>query len=89
VVRRHTQYFWSTTAESSNDGIGVGDGARGEYRDDGIYGTESQGADGMRGHGVGVGDVGEVQGWVWVQKDAPGGDDGRVTVGKCEPGVVG
>ena len=43
----------------------------------------------MRGHGVGVGDVCEVQGWVWVQKDAPGGDDGRVTVGKREPGVVG
>ena len=37
----------------------------------------SGGADGMRGDGVGVGDVGEVPGGAWSSGDSAGDDDGR------------
>ena len=65
------------STEPSGDRVGVGDGARGEHGACDVHGTGSGGAHGMRGDGVGVGDVGEVQGVVWGEGDTEGGDDGR------------
>ena len=44
--------------EPSGDRVGVGDGARGEHGACDVHGTGSGGAHGMRGDGVGVGDIG-------------------------------
>ena len=65
------------SSEPSRDGVGVGDGARGEPGAGGVHGAGSGGADGMRGDGVGVGDVGEVPGGAWSSGDSAGDDDGR------------
>ena len=40
------------------------------------HGTGSGGAHGMRGDGVGVGDIDEVQGDAWSPGDTAAGDDG-------------
>ena len=46
--------------QPSRDGVVVSDGARGGTGTDGLDGDDSIGADGMRGDGVGVGDISEV-----------------------------
>ena len=46
------------------------------------------GMHGMRGDGVGVGDVGEVPCGTRVTRDAAGGDDGRGSKGKHDAGLV-
>jgi hypothetical protein len=43
--------------EPSGDRVGVGDGARGEHGACDVHGTGSGGAHGLRGDGVGVGDI--------------------------------
>jgi hypothetical protein len=50
------------STEPSGDRVGVGDGARGEHGACDVHGTGSGGAHGLRGDGVGVGDIGEVPG---------------------------
>ena len=53
-------------------------------------GTASQGvAHGMRGDGVGVGDIGEVPSVAWRTGDAALGYDKYSTCGQCDPSVVG
>ena len=64
------------TGEQGGDGVGVGDGARGGDGACDVHGEGTGGADGMRGDGVGVGDIGEVPGVAWRTGDAAGGDDG-------------
>ena len=48
------------STEPSGDRVDVGHGARGGHGVGEDHGTGSGGADGMRGHGVGVGDIGDV-----------------------------
>jgi hypothetical protein len=43
--------------EPGGDGVGFGDSTRGGSRAGLLYGAGTDGADGMRGDGVGVGDV--------------------------------
>jgi hypothetical protein len=62
--------------ERSGDRVGVGDGARGEHGACDVHGTGSGGAHGLRGDGVGVGDIGEVPGDARSAGDAAGDDDG-------------
>ena len=50
------------------------------------YTGERGGADGMRGDGVGVGDVGEVPGGARGSGHASGGDDGRGARGSMTQG---
>ena len=50
------------SSELSGDRVGVGDGARGEHGACDAHVTDSGGAHGVRGDGVGVGDIGEVPG---------------------------
>jgi hypothetical protein len=64
------------STEPSGDRVGVGDGARGEHGACDALGTGSGGAHGLRGDGVGVGDIGEVPGDAWSAGDAAADDDG-------------
>jgi hypothetical protein len=64
------------TVQRCGDGVSVGDGAwvwTGAWY---IYFDCADGGDGMRGDGVGVGDVGAVPDILGGEGDAAGGDDG-------------
>eukprot|EP00802_Teleaulax_amphioxeia_P027124 Tamp_28379.p4 GENE.Tamp_28379~~Tamp_28379.p4 ORF type:complete len:105 (-),score=2.99 Tamp_28379:501-815(-) len=56
--------------------VDIGDGARVELGFGGVHGAGSSWADGMRGDGVGVGDVGAVSGGAWCSGHSAIGDDG-------------
>jgi hypothetical protein len=73
----------------SGDRVGVGDGARGEHGACDVHGTGSGGAHGLRGDGVGVGDIGEVPGNARSAGDAAGDDDGGGAGRQRDAGVVG
>ena len=83
--------------EPGRDGVGIGDGARGGHGAGGVYGAGPGGADGMRGDGVGVGDVGEVPGGTGIRGTRrvvmTGGERGRersaVSCGRGEMSVAG
>ena len=64
------------STEPSGDRVGVGDGARGEHGACDAHGTDSGGAHGVRGDGVGVGDLGEVPGVAQRAGGTAGDDDG-------------
>jgi hypothetical protein len=57
--------------------VGVCDATRGEHGACDVHREGSDGADGLRGDGVGVGDVCEVCGDAWGPGDTTGGADGR------------
>ena len=64
-----------TTAEPCGHGVDVGDGA---WIRDGsldVHGEGAGGSDGMRGDGVGVGDVGAMPDWAGGTGHPTGGDD--------------
>jgi hypothetical protein len=77
------------STEPSGDRVGVGDGARGEHGACDVHGTGSGGAHGMRGDGVGVGDIGEVPGHARSAGDAAGDNDGGGAGRQRDAGVVG
>jgi len=77
------------SSEPSGDRLGVGDGARGGHGACEEHGTGSSGAHGMRSDGMGVGDIGEVQGDSQSPGDAAGGDDGGGAGREQDAGVVG
>ena len=77
------------STEPSGHRVGVGDGARGEHGACDVHGTGSGGAHGMRGDGVGVGDIGQVPGDARSVVDAAGDDDGFWSRRKRDAGVVG
>ncbi len=77
------------STEPSGDRVGVGDGAWGEHGACDAHGTGSGGAHGMRGDGVGVGDIGEVPGDARSAGDAAGDDDGGGAWRQLDAGVVG
>ena len=59
------------STEPGGDRVGVGDGARGEHGACDVHGTGSGGAHGMRGDGVGVGDISPMSYWDSVSSIAP------------------
>jgi hypothetical protein len=77
------------STEPSGDRVGVGDGARGEHGACDVHGTGSGGAHGLRGDGVGVGDIGEVPGHARSAGDAAADDDGGSTGRQRDAGVFG
>jgi hypothetical protein len=77
------------STEPSGDRVGVGDGARGEHGACDVHGTGSGGAHGLRGDGVGVGDIGEVPGHARSARDTAADDDGRTQGRERDAGVVG
>jgi hypothetical protein len=77
------------TGQCSRDRVSVGDGTRGRAGAAGAYRSCEDRRDGMRGDGVGVGDVGAVPGVLWVEGDATGGDDGGRAVRERQRHVLG
>jgi hypothetical protein len=77
------------STEPSGDRVGVGDGARGEHGACDVHGTGSGGAHGLRGDGVGVGDIGEVPGHARSAGHAADDDDGCRARRTRYSGVVG
>jgi hypothetical protein len=77
------------STEPSGDRVGVGDGARGEHGACDVLGTSSGGAHGLRGDGVGVGDIGEVPGDARSSGDTADHDDGWAAGRQRDAGVVG
>ena len=63
VLGQHGELERGPWREPCRDGVGVGDGARVDHGSGGCFGARTRRADGMRGDGVGVGDVGAVPGW--------------------------
>ena len=72
------------TGECAGDGIGELDGAGGRLRPYGVHGRDDGGSDGVRGHGVGVGDVGPVSGRIGDRQLSKSVGDGgrRIRVGE-------
>jgi len=64
------------TIQRCGDGVSVCDGTRGRAWVCVVFSGGADGGDGMRGDGVGVGDVGAVPDILWGEGDAAGGDDG-------------
>ena len=77
------------TAEPSGDRVGVGDDTRGKYGACDLHRAGTGGAHGMRGDGVGVGDIGEVPGDEWRSGDTASCDDGRGAGRERDSGMVG
>jgi hypothetical protein len=76
------------TGQCSRDGVSVGDGTRGRAGAAGAYRSCEDRRDGMRGDGVGVGDVGAVPAVVWSEGDTVGGDYGGRAVRERQPHVL-
>jgi hypothetical protein len=79
--------------EPCGDGVGVGDGARVEPGGGSLHGDGTRRTHGMRGDGLGVGDVGAVPGGAWCTGHTASDDDcgrsdrehvGRVLCGGSE-----
>jgi hypothetical protein len=85
--RDRDQRDW--TGQCSRDGVSVGDGTRGRTWVAGAYRSCEDRRDGMRGDGVGVGDVGALPDILWGKWDAAGGDDGGRAVRERQRHVLG
>jgi hypothetical protein len=77
-----------TSIESSRVRLDVCDGAWGGAGHSATHCGGSSGAHGMRGHRMGVGDVGEVSCELWGVWYPSSSDDSRITRRKQEPGLV-
>jgi len=77
------------TAEPSGDRVCVSHYTRGEHGACDVHGEGTGGAHGMRGDGVGVGDIDEVPGYAWRSGDTASGDDGRGAGRERDAGIVG
>jgi hypothetical protein len=68
VLCRLGEFERYARVEPGGDGISVGDGPRVELGAGGVHGAGKARADGMRGDGVGVGDVGALPGGAWCSR---------------------
>ena len=75
-------------SQRCRDRIGVCDGARGKHGACIVHWQGAGGAHRVRGDGVGVGDVGEVQGITWRSRDEAGGDDSWSARRERDAGMV-
>jgi hypothetical protein len=75
--------------QCSRDGVSMGDGTRGRAGAAGAYRSCEDRRDGMRGDGVGVGDVGAVPDILGGHRDAAGGDDNGRAVRERQRHVLG
>jgi hypothetical protein len=89
MVGRHGGAEQDAWAEPSGDGVGVSHGARIEHGACKLHRKGWGGADGLRGDGLGVGDISEVSGGFWGSGHTSGGDDGRGAGRERHGGMVG
>jgi hypothetical protein len=76
-------------SEPRRHGIGVDDGTRIGHGYGGVYSAGEGGAHGMRGDGLGIGDIDAVPCWAWGRRDTADGDDGRGAGRERDARVVG
>jgi hypothetical protein len=88
MVGRHGGSEQDAWAEPSGDRVGVSHGARIEHGAWQPHIDHSGGADGLRGDGMGVGDVSEVRVDEWGSGHTSRGDDGRGAGRERDTGVV-
>jgi len=88
VVGGHCRTEQDAASEPCRDRVGVDDGTRVEHGRGGVYSEREGGTHGMRGDGLGVGDVGAVSCWAWRRRNTSGGDDGRGAGWERQPDVV-
>jgi hypothetical protein len=89
LVRGRDRHERDGTGQCSRDGVSVGDGTRGRAGAAGVYRSCEDRRDGMRGDGVGVGDVDAVLGILGNKGDAAGGDDSGRAVRERQRHVLG
>jgi hypothetical protein len=77
------------TIQQRRNWVSVGDGTRGRAWACFVYSGGADGGDGMRGDGVGVGDVGAVPDILWGEGDAAGGVYGGRAVRERQRHVLG
>ena len=79
MVGRRARAERDASTEPCGDRVGVGDGTRGEHGACDLHGTGSERADGLRGDGVGVGDISAVPGdaWGWGNQESFDHFDGK------------
>ena len=80
ILNRCWRNQFISPMEQCIDGIRSGNHVGCGHRTCDVHGASSGGADGMRGDGVGVGDIGTVPGDAGRSGDAAGGDDSRRTI---------
>ena len=88
LVDGHGGTEHGASKQPGGHGLGIGDGAWGKHGAGGVHGQGSGGADGMRGDGVGVGDIDEVHGGTRSSGHTTGGDDGRGARCERDAGLV-
>ena len=88
MVGGHGRGKRDAATERSGDGIGIDDGTRIGDGSRGVHGTGTGGADGMRGDGVGVGDIGAVHGGAWILGDSTLGGDYRGAIGERDGSIL-
>jgi hypothetical protein len=89
MVGRYGSAEKDAWAEPSGDRVGVSHGAWIEHGAYELHREGSGGADGLRGDGMGVGDISEVSGDAWGSGNTRGGDDGRGAGRERDTGMVG
>jgi hypothetical protein len=89
LVGRHGSAEQDAWAEPSGDRVGVSHGTRNACRACELHSDGSGCADGLRGDGMGVGDISEVSGVAWGSGHTSGGDDGRGAGIERDTGMVG
>ena len=87
VLDGRVEFELGIEEQRCKDGVDVGDGAWVRARI--LDGDRSGGSDGMRGDGVGVGDVGTVPGGTWIPGDASFDIDVMQSRGQHVGGVLG
>jgi len=89
MVCRRGQAERDAAAEPCGDGVKLYHSARIELGACELHRAWSVGTHGMRGHGLGVGDVGEMPIRAWNRRNSAGVDDGRGEGWKRHAGMVG
>ncbi len=89
LVGGHSRTEQDAANEPRWDRICVDYGTRIEHGGCCVYSTGDGETHGMRGDGVGVGDIGAVSCGARGRRNTSGGDDGRVAWGKRDAGLVG
>ena len=89
MVGRHGGAEQDAWSEPSGDRVGVSHGARIEHGAFEPHREGSSGADGLRGDGMGVGDISEVRADAWGPGHTSGGDDSRCSKREPDTGMVG
>ena len=89
MVCRSIKLQHDASREPCCDRVGVSDGAWVKHGACDVHRQGTAGPDGLRGHRLGVGDIGQVSGWTWISGHSPRGDDSWGARWQRQPRMVG